>query len=143
MVQLIRFVVILTFISSSILAMPNYVIFEKNVDGAENFSHIDPILNTSQELNGFIFTDSIKNQVRLFYIKGDSTRIIDFESTPQKTVHYYDQDNTLVLYTLVNKPMVGIGFIPQIIEIFTFSQNTKYKNVLSLQPKQNRARATA
>jgi hypothetical protein len=96
--------------------MPNYVIFEKNVDGAENFAHIDPMLNASQELDGFIFTDSIENQVSLYFIQGDSTRIIDFESTPQKTVHYYDQDNALVLYTLVNKPMIGIGFVPIIIQ---------------------------
>jgi len=116
MVQLIRFIVILTFISSTTIAMPNYVIFEKKVDGAENLAHIDPLLNASKELSGFIFSDSIQNQVTIRFIAGDSSKVVKFEYPPQKTVHYFDQDNNLVLYTLVNKPMVGIGFVPLIIE---------------------------
>lgn len=121
MMKLIRFVVILTFISSSIFAMPNYVFFEKKVDGAENFAHIDVLLNASKELNGFIFSDPSKNQVRIRFIAGDSSKVVKFDNPPQKTVHYFDRDNNLILYTLINKSMTGIGFVPQIVKT-TFNE---------------------
>lgn len=93
----------LTFLSPNLTAMPNYVIFEEMIDGAENFSYIEALTNAQNEHSGFIFCDSAYNQIIIDDFDRDSLIYIDVEGAPVKAIHYYSEDfDSLFIFTILS-----------------------------------------
>ena len=99
--KLTFFLIFLTFISVFTHAAPGYVVFEEIVDGAEYFSYIEALTNAQNEHSGFIFCDTINNQIIVDEFDRDSLIVIDVEGVPVKAISYYSENyDTLFVYAI-------------------------------------------
>lgn len=128
--KLIKFLIFMTFLSSSIFAVPNYVILEKNIDGASNYAHIDPIISAQNELDGFVFSDSALNSIILYDLQSDSILTLPLDRQPVKSIHYFsDTYDSIYIYTLTNKVMDYYGLTPQITKHTIYDQGINVENI--------------
>ena len=102
-----------TILSVSIFAAPAEVVYQEIIDGADNFVHIDPLLDTQNELSGFIYTDSVNSQIIIDEFTADSLIIIGYDDKPVKTLHYKkNMNDTLFLFSISIRnaatPILGI-----------------------------------
>lgn len=96
-ISLIYLVIVLILIASHSQAQ---VYYSKILENAENYNHIDPIKDSTNQLIGFVYTDIPNKKFEISYIYNDSVIDLSLNSDPVKTINYMSGD-TLFLYGVV------------------------------------------
>lgn len=77
------------------------IVYQQQVDGAEHYVNIDPILGPGQQLEGFFFSNEDSHRVEFIYFDSLSSFAVSTRRGPYRTINYISADNdTLYLYVL-------------------------------------------
>ncbi len=115
MARIANGLLIAVIVSISAQAVEYSTVYRKKMPGADAFVHIDPILDISHELAGFVFSDSAGKQIHIDLISGARTRTIDLDGYPVKSIHFYSPDrDTLFIYSAMVRSDHGSGEVPAI-----------------------------
>jgi len=80
------------------------IVYQQQVDDAEDYVHIDPITGVSGELEGFIYSDTGQNRFIIDRFGSDSVLVVEAAGSPVMTINY-TKDDSLVIFTLSAIPL--------------------------------------
>lgn len=84
-------------VSLAVSAGDYQVVYQEQIDGAEQFTQIDPVIGNDSELAGFVFTDKNGGRVVLYMLDRDSLISVPFVGELFATASCMDGD-TLTVY---------------------------------------------
>ncbi|MFQ5453307.1 MAG: hypothetical protein ACE5D6_03880, partial [Candidatus Zixiibacteriota bacterium] len=100
-IKLICFFLFIIF-TFSINSATYRITLSEQIDNAENYTFIDPIIDSQYNLTGFIYSETEPEQIIIDFFSDDSLINISLDGTPVKTIHYYSENwDSLYIYVLL------------------------------------------
>lgn len=123
--KLVKITIFLTALSTTVFSSPPQILYEKVISSDENIVHVEPILDSLDELSGFIYTESSQNKIIIESFDSDTTIEIGVPIFPIRSiVRYSELKDTLYIYTLtiemLSKPKITLT----ILDHQTYTQQT-------------------
>lgn len=107
---LLRIIAVLVLVTGAAAGGTYQQVYMQQIPGAENVDVIDPVLDGSGQLAGFVFLDTDNWQVEIVrFSSADTTRIITSEP-PRASVNYLGPGDTLSVYILTAVDAVDWDF---------------------------------
>ncbi len=97
------------FLTATAFAGEYQIVYQEQSPEVSNYVHIDPIIDETSELAGFIYCDNSGDSIMIDRIAADSLVAISLGGHPKKTINLFRGD-TLVVYVLYNTT----GWFPHI-----------------------------
>ncbi len=127
MTNLVKIIILLTALSSSVFSAPSQLFYEKVILDGENIVHVEPILDAQNELSGFVYTNASSKNLIIDKFESDTIISINLPSPPLKTILRYSEfKDTMYLYTMTAET----DFPPKII-LTTFFNHTYYQKTIT------------
>ncbi len=96
---------VLFLIQATALAGDYQIVYQEQSPEVSNYVHIDPIIDESNELAGFIYSDAPNNQIVIDRFGADSVVNIPLIGSPVMTINMW-RDDTLVVYCQQNNSRI-------------------------------------
>ncbi len=125
MTKLVKIIILLTAVSSSVFSAPSQLFFEKVISDGASIVHVEPILDDQNELSGFVYTNGTTNTLIIDKFEPDTVITIDLPATPFKTIiRYSELMDTMYLYTLTIEHEVKVRITETIYSDNSLTQQT-------------------
>lgn len=126
MVRLLT-IFLLTLLSFTNLgAVPYDVVHSREIDGAEGFSNIDPLVDAMAQHAGFVYSDRANLRLVIDEFSRDTLVTIALSGAPEKSIHYYGtDDDSLYIYALITQ----MAQTPKIVLVTLFENDVSMKVV--------------